>query len=154
MDFDFHLCHLVRLSPRSRGEGPGSGCILVISVGALGRVWVWMMCCIYLASNPALVAYEIVLLVPAYYFLFLLPLFFFLLLFYYIRCYSWAISRYPVDYLVGEIQLTNYAFSHDMICQNLDPSLVSLFLLSTFRVVRRICWLSWVGPQKVAGKAS
>jgi hypothetical protein len=40
---------------------------------------------------------------------------------------SRALPRYPVDYFIGEIQLTNYAFSYDMICHNLGPLLVSHF---------------------------
>lgn len=63
-------------------------------------------------------------------------------------------------YLVGEIQLTNYAFSHDKLCHNLDPLLVSLFLFffPLSRCKTDMVGLGWVGletgPQKVAGKAS
>lgn len=49
---------------------------------------------------------------------------------FFIRCCSRALPRYPVDYLIGEIQLTNYAFSYDMICHNLDPLLDFCFLFS------------------------
>lgn len=96
------------LSPRSWDEWLGPGCIFVIAVGALGRVWVWMVCCICLASNPALVVYESVLSGSASDYILLSPVlrFFFRsllfsLLFFYIRCCSRAFSRYPVDYLPG-----------------------------------------------------
>jgi hypothetical protein len=76
-----------------------------------------------------------------------LPLFHFPLS---IRCCSRALPRYPVDYFIGEIQLTNYAFSYDMICHNLEPLLVFLFFIGfllflLFRLVRRRCWvgLGW-----------
>lgn len=111
----------------------------------------WMVCCICLASNPALVAYESVLsgsasdyilLSPVLlWFFFFRSLLFSLLFFIYVVAPGLFPDTPRTSYLVGEIQLTNYAFSHDKLCHNLDALLVSLFL---FRVVRRI-WLGWVG---------
>lgn len=115
-----------------------------------------MLCCICLASNPALVAYayESVLSGSASDYTLLSPTllhFFFslssLLTSFFI--YVVALGLFPdtlwTTYLVGEIQLTNYAFSHDKLCHNLGPLLVSLFLFFfSFRVVRLI-WLGWVG---------
>lgn len=87
------------LIPAQLGRVAKTGCIFVIADGALGRIWVWMVCCICLASNPALVAYEIVLSGSAYcrlhssfsrscFFFFV----FFSSIFFYIRCCSRAIS--------------------------------------------------------------
>lgn len=66
----------------------------------------WMVCCICLASNPALVAYESVLSGSASDYILLSPVllwFFFALFsslfFFYIRCCSRAVSRYPADFL-------------------------------------------------------
>ena len=75
---------------------------------------------------------------------------------------SRALPRYPVDYFIGEIQLTNYAFSYDMICHNLGPLLVFFFLywFLTFPFIPtcKTEMLGWVGleigPRKVAEKAS
>lgn len=145
------------LIPAQLGRVAKTGCIFVIADSALGRIWVWMVCCICLASNPALVAYEIVLSGSAYCRLHssfsrscLFFVFFSSIFFIYVVAPGLFLPKIPRGLPFGEIQLTNYAFSHDMICNNLDPLLVSLFLLFLFRVVRRICGLGWVGLENGA----
>ena len=152
---------LVWLSPHSRNKKPCPGGIFVT---ALGRIRAGMvdgvlhLSCLrsctygvmtlsfwvlrtsdYLLPAPVLVCFFHSLL---------------LFIFFYIRCRSRAIWRYPVDSRFGEIQFTNYACPHDMICYNLNPLLVYLFLLFLSRV-RRICWagLGWHwGHRKWRGK--
>lgn len=129
-----------------------------------------MVCYICLASNPALVAYESVLSGSAFDYILLSSYLLFFAFFFSLSSsyflYTLLLPGYfqipPwTTYLVGEIQLTNYAFSHDKLCHNLDPLLVSLFLFIYFFLScckTDMVGLGWVGletePQKVAGKAS